>query len=231
MVVVVRCLSANVHKQDETAAGQLEGDDGEEATPTPVSPNSSSTSQSPSSPAVEFCLKDAVGLLASRGGGGGAASSPTIGGVASGGVDPCFSLRDLCAAAVDNGESDHQANTSSRSVMSDAQEAAGLAVFRAMHNEVLDVGCKHLKSKFALVPVQDGAKSLVRTFARYASSRLQHSPYPAPPINDITNCLLYTSDAADEEDSVDLGGRRIIKKKTKLVDADVTNIRTYSCKT
>src|SRR5664279_6617906 len=27
-----------------------------------------------------------------------------------------------------------------------------------------------------------------------------------------TNCLLYTSDAADEEDSVDLGGRRIIKK-------------------
>ena len=29
------------------------------------------------------------------------------------------------------------------------------------------------------------------------------------------NCLLYTSDAADEEDSVDLGGRRIIKKKKK----------------
>src|SRR5664280_988673 len=27
-------------------------------------------------------------------------------------------------------------------------------------------------------------------------------------------CLLYTSDAADEEDSVDLGGGRIIKKKT-----------------
>eukprot|EP00828_Plagiopyla_frontata_P019658 TRINITY_DN2512_c0_g1_i4.p1 TRINITY_DN2512_c0_g1~~TRINITY_DN2512_c0_g1_i4.p1 ORF type:complete len:364 (-),score=84.54 TRINITY_DN2512_c0_g1_i4:55-1146(-) len=29
----------------------------------------------------------------------------------------------------------------------------------------------------------------------------------------IKTCLLYTSDAADEEDSVDLGGRRIIKKK------------------
>eukprot|EP00656_Telonema_subtile_P033429 TRINITY_DN37057_c0_g1_i1.p1 TRINITY_DN37057_c0_g1~~TRINITY_DN37057_c0_g1_i1.p1 ORF type:complete len:111 (-),score=38.09 TRINITY_DN37057_c0_g1_i1:12-344(-) len=27
------------------------------------------------------------------------------------------------------------------------------------------------------------------------------------------HCLLYTSDAADEEDSVDLGGCRIIKKK------------------
>ena len=34
---------------------------------------------------------------------------------------------------------------------------------------------------------------------------------------DIANynaCLLYTSDAADERSSVDLGGRRIIKKKT-----------------
>eukprot|EP00656_Telonema_subtile_P029274 TRINITY_DN32429_c0_g1_i3.p1 TRINITY_DN32429_c0_g1~~TRINITY_DN32429_c0_g1_i3.p1 ORF type:complete len:156 (-),score=60.65 TRINITY_DN32429_c0_g1_i3:55-522(-) len=30
---------------------------------------------------------------------------------------------------------------------------------------------------------------------------------------DSYTCLLYTSDAADEEDSVDLGGRRIIKKK------------------
>src|SRR5665648_1304535 len=31
----------------------------------------------------------------------------------------------------------------------------------------------------------------------------------------LSICLLYTSDAADEEDSVDLGGRRIIKKKKK----------------
>ena len=29
------------------------------------------------------------------------------------------------------------------------------------------------------------------------------------------NCLLYTSDAADERSSVDLGGRRIIKKKNR----------------
>ena len=34
--------------------------------------------------------------------------------------------------------------------------------------------------------------------------------FPTPPSPNI--CLLYTSDAADEEDSVDLGGRRIIKK-------------------
>ena len=33
-------------------------------------------------------------------------------------------------------------------------------------------------------------------------------------------CLLYTSDAADERSSVDLGGRRIIKKKTKYIYCD-----------
>ena len=31
--------------------------------------------------------------------------------------------------------------------------------------------------------------------------------------DDNITCLLYTSDAADERSSVDLGGRRIIKKK------------------
>ena len=33
------------------------------------------------------------------------------------------------------------------------------------------------------------------------------------------HCLLYTSDAADERSSVDLGGRRIIKKKKIAVHA------------
>eukprot|EP00658_Telonema_sp_P-2_P061770 TRINITY_DN50439_c0_g1_i1.p1 TRINITY_DN50439_c0_g1~~TRINITY_DN50439_c0_g1_i1.p1 ORF type:complete len:534 (+),score=125.56 TRINITY_DN50439_c0_g1_i1:106-1707(+) len=36
-----------------------------------------------------------------------------------------------------------------------------------------------------------------------------------PTFKHIFTCLLYTCDAADEEDSVDLGGRRIIKKKKK----------------
>ena len=31
-----------------------------------------------------------------------------------------------------------------------------------------------------------------------------------------SSCLLYTSDAADERSSVDLGGRRIIKKKNSI---------------
>ena len=33
-------------------------------------------------------------------------------------------------------------------------------------------------------------------------------------------CLLYTSDAADERSSVDLGGRRIIKKKKYNLSID-----------
>ena len=32
-------------------------------------------------------------------------------------------------------------------------------------------------------------------------------------LKNVVGCLLYTSDAADERSSVDLGGRRIIKKK------------------
>eukprot|EP00656_Telonema_subtile_P019156 TRINITY_DN20435_c0_g1_i2.p1 TRINITY_DN20435_c0_g1~~TRINITY_DN20435_c0_g1_i2.p1 ORF type:complete len:481 (+),score=111.22 TRINITY_DN20435_c0_g1_i2:71-1513(+) len=37
-------------------------------------------------------------------------------------------------------------------------------------------------------------------------------------------CLLYTSDAADEEDSVDLGGRRIIKTKNSTQELALTPI-------
>ena len=47
-------------------------------------------------------------------------------------------------------------------------------------------------------------------------------------------CLLYTSDAADERSSVDLGGRRIIKKKTTIkhraYGRSVTNIQIYKDK-
>src|SRR5665648_1284685 len=38
----------------------------------------------------------------------------------------------------------------------------------------------------------------------------------------IITCLLYTSDAADEEDSVDLGGRRIIKKKKRKINNKIS---------
>ena len=41
-----------------------------------------------------------------------------------------------------------------------------------------------------------------------------------------STCLLYTSDAADERSSVDLGGRRIIKKKTDVTLACLRDMCT-----
>ena len=48
----------------------------------------------------------------------------------------------------------------------------------------------------------------------YIRRTLRRFPILSTFIVELT-CLLYTSDAADERSSVDLGGRRIIKKKTK----------------
>ena len=46
-----------------------------------------------------------------------------------------------------------------------------------------------------------------------------------------TPCLLYTSDAADERSSVDLGGRRIIKKKNKRDIESTSDIDTRAQET
>ena len=40
-------------------------------------------------------------------------------------------------------------------------------------------------------------------------------------------CLLYTSDAADERSSVDLGGRRIINKKTHVEHPSTPDCNHY----
>ena len=53
-------------------------------------------------------------------------------------------------------------------------------------------------------------------------NRSQLPRYPGPRnFRPCSICLLYTSDAADERSSVDLGGRRIIKKK-KTVTAEIS---------
>ena len=41
-------------------------------------------------------------------------------------------------------------------------------------------------------------------------------------------CLLYTSDAADERSSVDLGGRRIIKKKKSQLDSVLSSLVAHN---
>ena len=46
----------------------------------------------------------------------------------------------------------------------------------------------------------------------------------------FSTCLLYTSDAADERSSVDLGGRRIIKNKNQR-HVDVTLVAATTAHT
>eukprot|EP00658_Telonema_sp_P-2_P003470 TRINITY_DN11291_c0_g1_i3.p1 TRINITY_DN11291_c0_g1~~TRINITY_DN11291_c0_g1_i3.p1 ORF type:complete len:227 (+),score=54.45 TRINITY_DN11291_c0_g1_i3:89-769(+) len=58
-----------------------------------------------------------------------------------------------------------------------------------------------------------GVDSSITTSPSTTPTTLQWSLHVQATVVEI--CLLYTSDAADEEDSVDLGGRRIIKKKKK----------------
>ena len=64
--------------------------------------------------------------------------------------------------------------------------------------------------------------------------RPQQQPYLTPQwsagVFRWYTCLLYTSDAADERSSVDLGGRRIIKKKKNTQKYDGARCRKSTTK-
>ena len=84
---------------------------------------------------------------------------------------------------------------------------------------------------------EDGIRDLVRSrglgdvYKRQANMgfdflwlEMEHSPITLETVRNMVlatrglpACLLYTSDAAAERSSVDLGGRRIIKKKKKTL--------------
>src|SRR5674536_304205 len=67
--------------------------------------------------------------------------------------------------------------------------------------------CSRAKSsRLVAVAPATATTAFIRCASTQRAARSQATRY---------SCLLYTSDAADEEDSVDLGGRRIIKKKKK----------------
>ena len=92
---------------------------------------------------------------------------------------------------------------------------------------------------FFFFQAEDGIRDLVRSrglgdvykrqrLPQAAQRRLRHSQTDLPQVffvigaraavaqDALDDCLLYTSDAADERSSVDLGGRRIIKKKKRV---------------
>src|SRR5674536_22493 len=79
---------------------------------------------------------------------------------------------------------------------------------------------EHSTTGSAFIDRADAMSELPATIRRTTGLSLWFNPrHPASPqrwkMVLVLTCLLYTSDAADEEDSVDLGGRRIIKKKKK----------------
>ena len=88
--------------------------------------------------------------------------------------------------------------------------------------------CSCIFSVFFFFQAEDGIRDLVRSrglgdvykrqvIIRYESDDGLPDRCIVRPFSNngaiINSCLLYTSDAADERSSVDLGGRRIIKKK------------------
>ena len=74
-----------------------------------------------------------------------------------------------------------------------------------------------------------GARS--KTPVRWPATPILAKPKPfrygGGPATRFRACLLYTSDAADERSSVDLGGRRIIKKKKTYTKKKKKHI--YNC--
>ena len=95
-------------------------------------------------------------------------------------------------------------------------------------------GCWHYGGSVFFFQAEDGIRDLVRSrglgdvYKRqaqvHASGVVDRQVVDAarpvellrvrPLVAQYRRCLLYTSDAADERSSVDLGGRRIIQKKT-----------------
>eukprot|EP00831_Metopus_contortus_P033918 TRINITY_DN27120_c0_g1_i3.p1 TRINITY_DN27120_c0_g1~~TRINITY_DN27120_c0_g1_i3.p1 ORF type:complete len:177 (+),score=37.14 TRINITY_DN27120_c0_g1_i3:49-579(+) len=67
---------------------------------------------------------------------------------------------------------------------------------------------------FTLQIKEKNQASPVRTLDFGIKISTSERPYALTTV--ITICLLYTSDAADDTPCVDLGGRRIIKKKTSV---------------
>src|SRR5665648_217609 len=64
-----------------------------------------------------------------------------------------------------------------------------------------------------IMGTQEYSENILDEISKAAPTKVINATEEADKLGNGKVCLLYTSDAADEEDSVDLGGRRIIKKK------------------
>src|SRR5674536_401567 len=81
-------------------------------------------------------------------------------------------------------------------------------------NAVEPVGAEDIRERYRFDVNSSNKTTTVRWIERMSITLVLRNPQSLN--TSLSTCLLYTSDAADEEDSVDLGGRRIIKKKKKI---------------
>ena len=75
--------------------------------------------------------------------------------------------------------------------------------------------------------IRDSSKSFATQFNDFGANGLRRNGFKVGVRTKqygLLTCLLYTSDAADERSSVDLGGRRIIKKKKKGLNGNDIHI-------
>src|SRR5678815_6151995 len=84
-------------------------------------------------------------------------------------------------------------------------------------NDVLNyINSIHPSVQYTIEMPSNNSIPFLDTLITWNNNYLQFTIYRKPTFApNYIHCLLYTSDAADERSSVDLGGRRIIKKKKK----------------
>ena len=82
------------------------------------------------------------------------------------------------------------------------------AVFQLVHNFAY-LG----NAAFQVAPDVDLADALLEILAQILLRLFEIALHALAALDQFAPCLLYTSDAADERSSVDLGGRRLINKK------------------
>src|SRR5450756_2443123 len=81
--------------------------------------------------------------------------------------------------------------------------------------QILNV-CEFDSTRKRMSTVVRGPDGKIKLYCKGADTVIFERLAPSQPYNEKTvACLLYTSDAADDLLCVDLGGRRIIKKKKR----------------
>src|SRR5665648_1269709 len=95
-------------------------------------------------------------------------------------------------------------------------DAAGLAISEKMRGQIrgLDQASANAQDGISMIGTGEGALNETTSILQRMRELAVQGSNDTNTTDDRT-CLLYTSDAADEEDSVDLGGRRIIKKNNQ----------------